>query len=229
MPVISFVSSKGGVGKTTTAVIVASILAEQTQQLVTLVDADPNKPLEKWAQLPGKPDNIHVVSDEAESRIVDIIDEADRTSKFVIVDLEGAATSRVSNAISMSNIVIIPVQGSGLDADQAVKTIRLILAAGKSQRRKIPYRVLFTRMPAAITSNNMKAIRGTLEDANVPIMNTALIEREAFKAIFLHGGTISQLDGKKVSGKDIALRNANAVTEEIVATLVELAKQTEVA
>ncbi|PIB95332.1 ParA family protein [Caulobacter sp. X] len=229
MAVIAFVSSKGGVGKTTSALVVAGVLAGLTKDLVTIVDADPNKPLKKWSELAGKPDNIAVVTDEAESRIVDIIDEASQSSRFVIVDLEGAATSRVSNAISMSNLVIIPVQGSGLDADQAVKTIRLILEAGKSQRRKIPYRVLFTRVPAMINSNNMKAIRGTLEEAGVPIMNTALIEREAFKAIFLHGGTVSGLDPEKVSGTDVALRNATAVTEEMVTTLAELAKQREVA
>lgn len=229
MPVISFVSSKGGVGKTTSALLVASILAEHANTHVTLVDADPNKPLLKWSELPGRPETITVVADEAESRIVDIIDEASTSSKFVIVDLEGAATSRVSNAISMSNLVIIPLQGSGLDADQAVKTIRLILNAGKSQRRKIPYRVLFTRMPPIINSNNMKAIRSTLEAADVPIMETALIEREAFKAVFLHGGTLTGLDPKAVSGTDKALRNATAVTKEILELLKTLGNQAEAA
>jgi len=228
MAVIAFVSSKGGVGKTTSAAVVAGVLAETTKLPITIVDADPNQPLLKWSQLPGCPENITVIADEAETRIVDIIEDAEKTSRFVIVDLEGAATSRVSNAIAMSDLVVIPVQGSGLDADQAIKTIKLVLQAGKSLRRKIPYRVLFTRMPAAITSNNMKSIRGKLEAAEIPIMTSSIIEREAYKAIFLVGGTISQLD-TKVSGKAMAIKNAEAVTTEILQLLVDIKTASEAA
>ena len=45
---------------------------------------------------------------------------------FVIVDLEGTASLMVSNAIGMSDLVIIPIQGSSMDAKGGAKTIRLI-------------------------------------------------------------------------------------------------------
>ena len=62
MPVISFVSPKGGVGKTTSALILATELAAQGASRVTIIDADPNLPIAKWSKLPGKPDNIEVVT-----------------------------------------------------------------------------------------------------------------------------------------------------------------------
>ncbi|WP_306666057.1 ParA family protein, partial [Escherichia fergusonii] len=49
MPVISFVSSKGGVGKTTSAVVLAGEFAAAGRK-VCLIDADPNRPLEAWVR-----------------------------------------------------------------------------------------------------------------------------------------------------------------------------------
>ncbi len=42
MPVISFASSKGGAGKTTSAIILATELAQGTD--IVLIDADPAQP-----------------------------------------------------------------------------------------------------------------------------------------------------------------------------------------
>ena len=44
MPVVSLVSPKGGVGKTTTALLIASTLDHRGQNVV-LLDGDPNQPL----------------------------------------------------------------------------------------------------------------------------------------------------------------------------------------
>ena len=148
MPVISFVSPKGGVGKTTSALLLATELAQHASK-VTVIDADPNLPIHKWSQLPGCPENLEVVADTGESTIVDSIDDARGNSPFVIVDLEGAASARVTNAISMSNLVLIPIQASVLDADQAARAIKLIRTTGKSQNRVIPYASMFVRVAAA--------------------------------------------------------------------------------
>ena len=75
MPVVSMVSSKGGAGKTTTALIIAGEIASAGRTVI-LVDADPNQPLVAWAARPGKPDNIQVVIDESAETIVDTIAEA---------------------------------------------------------------------------------------------------------------------------------------------------------
>lgn len=137
MPVISFVSPKGGVGKTTSALLLATELAEQGAR-VTVIDADPNLPIAKWSKLPGVPDNMDVVADVGEATIVDAIDEARSRSPFVVVDLEGAASSRVTHAVSMSDLVLIPIQASVLDADQAARAIKLIRMTGKSRGGPFP-------------------------------------------------------------------------------------------
>jgi cellulose biosynthesis protein BcsQ len=42
-PVISFASPKGGAGKTTAALVLASELLQQLKKPVTIIDADPNR------------------------------------------------------------------------------------------------------------------------------------------------------------------------------------------
>ena len=81
MPVVSMVSSKGGAGKTTTALIIAGEIASAGRRVI-LVDADPNQPLVAWADRPGKPDNIQVVIDESAETIVDTISEAKTRAPF---------------------------------------------------------------------------------------------------------------------------------------------------
>ena len=88
MPVVSMVSSKGGAGKTTTALILAGEFAE-AGKTVTLVDADPNRPIEAWSKRGEVPKNIRVTVDEDADTIIDTIDAERKRSHFVIVDLEG--------------------------------------------------------------------------------------------------------------------------------------------
>src|SRR3712207_1025364 len=88
MPTIVFASPKGGTGKSTSAVLLATELAE-TGKKVTVIDADPNRPLSKWAKRPGKQASLIVLDDVTEDTIIGAIEGAARTSHFVIVDLEG--------------------------------------------------------------------------------------------------------------------------------------------
>ncbi|MDH3771847.1 MAG: AAA family ATPase, partial [Nitrospirota bacterium] len=59
MPICVFASSKGGSGKSTSSLLLAAELARKATA-VTVIDADPNQPINDWAKLPGKPDNITV-------------------------------------------------------------------------------------------------------------------------------------------------------------------------
>jgi len=147
MPTIVFVSPKGGAGKTTSALVLASQLAKKTK--VTVIDADPNHPIATWATGANKPANLTVISDTDEETIADRIDEAAAETPFVIVDLEGTASKIVVMAVSRADYVIVPTQGSELDAEQAGKALNVIRQHEKSMRRAdpdyvLPYSVLLT-------------------------------------------------------------------------------------
>jgi len=215
MPNIVFASPKGGAGKSTSAVLLATQLADLGVS-VTLVDADPNKPLSRWARLPGKPDNLAVVADVTEESIIDAIETAGRKTPFVIVDLEGTASMMVAYAISRADLVIIPVQGSHLDAAEAAKAIKLVRAQEVAFKRTIRYTVLFTRTSTAIRTRTFQSIEGEFAANSIPMLETQLHERDAYRAVFAFGGSLSGLDPAQVSNIPAAMLNAHNFTREIV-------------
>ena len=93
-----------------------------------------------------------------EESIVDAIDGAEREAAFVIVDLEGTASLLVAKTIGMADFVVIPTQGSSMDAKGAAKTIRLIRNSEKLSRRRIAHAVLLTRTGAAVTSRALRNV-----------------------------------------------------------------------
>lgn len=224
MPSIVFASPKGGAGKSTSAVLLATELAN-SGATVTLIDADPNKPVSRWAKKPGRPASLTVIADVDEETITGQIKDARAKSQFVIVDLEGTASAMVTFAIGMANLVIVPTQGSQLDAAEAVRAIKLVRNTEASRDgMKIPAAVLFTRANAAIETRDLKEIRAQFTGNGVPVFDTQIVERAAYRALFSYGGTLKTLDTKEVSGIAAALTNARAFASEVISIL----KQNEV-
>lgn len=218
MPVISIANPKGGSGKTTAALILASELGAKGAD-VTVIDADPERWISSWAELPGKPVGVEIVVDVTEDTIMDRIDEAAARSQFVIIDLEGTASLMVANAISLSDLVIVPVQGSSMDARGAAKTVRLIRNQERAARRKIPFSVLLTRTGAAIRSRALRNVQDQLSQAGVDMFAVNLVERAAFKELTDFGGTLTGLDPAQVANIDKAVDNARAYVGEVLAKL----------
>jgi chromosome partitioning protein len=218
MPTIVFASPKGGAGKTTSAVLLATELA-QSGGNVTVIDADPNRNISEWATRSGRPDNLTVVTNAAEDTIINHIEHAAGTVPWVVVDLEGTASLVVSYAISMADLVVIPLQGSHLDARQAARAIRLIENQERAIRRPIARAVLFTRTSAAIQPRTLRHIRAELADAGVPTFAVEIVDREAYRAIFSYGGTVAGLAAHGVTNLHSAVANARAFAAEVVERL----------
>jgi chromosome partitioning protein len=228
MPTIVFASPKGGAGKSTSAVVLATELAGQGATVV-VIDADPNRPVSRWASRPGKPSSLTVVADVTEDAILDRIDQASRQAAFVIVDLEGTASLMVGYAISRADLVIIPTQGSLLDATEAVKAIRLVRNMEKTAGKTIPTAILFTRTSAAIRPRSLQAIEAEFAQSGVQVLETQMHERDAFKGLFAFGGSLADLDRSQVGNVAAAITNARAFAAEILAILKPAAKVGEAA
>lgn len=217
MPTIAFISPKGGVGKTTAALLLASQLARGAK--VTIIDADPNHPIASWAKGTALPDDLSIVANVDEDNILDRIEEAAAKTPFVIVDLEGTAAKIVLLAVSQADLVVIPMQGSQLDAEQASRAIRVLKQHEKMTGRAVPYGVLLSRTSPIIRTRTMGHIQEGLSDAGVPMFATQLHEREAFRAIFSFRQTLEALDPKEVPNVDKAIANAEQFAVEVIEQL----------
>jgi len=212
MPVISFASPKGGVGKSTSALLLASGLTEAGAS-VTVIDGDPNRTLYNWAQQAGA-QGFPCRELPSDNEILDAIEETATKSQFVIVDLEGTANLAMSRAISRTDLVIIPLQASPVDARQASRAIKLVVDEGRALRRTIPYRMLFTRVNPAIATRDEREIRSQFREAKIPTFSTALNDRAAFRAMFTHYRSLWNLTDE-ANGLDKARQNAAAFVGEV--------------
>ncbi len=214
MPVIVTASSKGGAGKSTMTLVLAQAL-DSMGASVTIIDADPNRPILRWKSGQSS-STIDVVGDVTEGSIIRVIREHSANRQFVLVDLEGTANRLVSRAITQADLVLIPLQASALDSNEASRAVSLIREEEETlEGRLIPFRIIMTRTNPIITTKIEAGIIQALRDAQIPLMSVRLHERQAYKAIFVRRLTLSELD-ENVNGIPAALENAERLAEEVV-------------
>jgi chromosome partitioning protein len=219
MPTIAFVSPKGGAGKTTSAFLLSTALSKLYD--VTLIDADPNHPIKTWAAGGNTPPRLTIVSDANEDTIIERIEDAAAKTPFVVVDLEGTASKIVIYAISQADFVIVPTQGSQLDANEASRAIRVVVQSEKVTGKAKPYAVLLTRTSPVIRTRGLAHIENGLASANIPVLETELNERDAFRAVFSFQQTLDGLNSADVPNLEQAKANVEELTREILEKLAE--------
>ena len=213
VPTIAFVSSKGGVGKTTSALLLALGLAERGYS-VALVDSDPNLPLKAWAALPGRPDKIRLFHAPSFQDLPGELRGAKAAADWVVVDTEGGAPRMGGLAIANADLVVTPLAASQLDAREAVKVAKLVADVAKREGREIPLVCLFARTPSGVR-RSFDEVRAILEAAGIPALATALSDKEAFRALFFRGGSLGALNRRQVSGVTAAKALVEAFTDEV--------------
>lgn len=214
MPVIAFASSKGGAGKTTSAIILATTLSRS--HTVTLIDADPapSERLNRWAEKAPLPSRLRVIRSRGERSIQDEIDLECQKSEFVIIDLEGAATKLNAYAMGEADLVIIPMGDEQPDAEEAIETLAELQMQGRALRREIPVRILFARTKAAVKSRLERSLNEQVR-RKVGAFDVELHARTAFSSLHNLGGTLYDMDLMEISGVEKAIANAESFAEEL--------------
>ncbi len=214
MPVIVTASSKGGAGKSTMTLVLAQAL-DAMGASVTIIDADPNRPILRWRSGESA-STVEVVGDVTESSIIRVIREYSAVRQFVLVDLEGTANRLVSRAITQADLVLIPLQASALDSNEAGRAVNLIKEEEEAlDGRVIPFRIIMTRTNPLITTKIEGGIIHALRAAEIPLMQVRLQERQAYKAIFVQRLSLRELD-ESINGLPAANENAERLAEEVV-------------
>lgn len=226
-PVISLASTKGGVGKTTLAYVLATAFAARLSPRrsgspdrrtsgtpkVFCIDADPNRILSQALQLTGMPEIRCVESDG--DRLLNDLREASAEAAIVLIDLEGSANQAMLYAAGKSNLVLVPAQPSRFDVVEAVKTVGTVRTAADLVGREILYRVVLSRTPV-LRQRVADHSRQQFVHANLPMLNVELVQRTAFQTMTYTGEPPFRQDPD--SG---ATANVNSLLDE-VADLVGL-------
>jgi chromosome partitioning protein len=216
VPVVTVASPKGGSGKSTASVILATELAHAGAEVVIL-DCDPNRSITIWSSRGFLPPRIAVKSDVGESEIVRTIKQQDADGRVVIVDLEGVASRLASRAISQADLVLTPMRATTLDATIGIRALALVEEEEEALGRPIRHAIVFT-MTRAIRSKQHTAIEASLKGQGVDVITPPLMERAAFSALFEFGGDLRTMpaQGKMEPAADNAAQFAQAVYQRLV-------------
>ncbi|WJH40323.1 ParA family protein [Aliirhizobium terrae] len=218
MPVISFANAKGGAGKTTAALLLATELAHEGFR-ITIIDADPQRWISQWQEASGKVRNIEVVSEITIASLQCHLREMASQTDYFIIDLAGARDALVTTALGLSDHVFIPVQGSAMDARGAAQILDLLALMKDKGRLDIAHSVVLTRVTSMVTTKAIVAIKGLLASKGVHVLATPIGERIAFKELFETGGTLHSMDPARVSNVDKARDNARQFAQEVLSLM----------
>jgi len=190
--IIAFAPSKGGVGKSTACAAVGARLAQRGEQ-VLIIDLDQNKTLERWgrkATIPGLTVKA-MERDQFTTEFRETIAKGD--IDHVLIDLAGAREATTLKAIARSDLVVIPAQASEPDLREALVVASDVRDVAEEKGAPIPFRVLLTKM-SPLRTRVTDFVYQELARHQFPIFRTVMVERVAYKEMFLTGAPPSISD-----------------------------------
>lgn len=179
MSVIAIVHTKGGVGKTTSAIYLAAA-ASHAGISVTVLDADPQGSAVDWAEAAkeaGAPLPFPVQSANARSL------RANPESQLTIIDTPPGTAGAIDSAIEAADLVIVPTGVSPLDVRRVWPTLDVTAHR--------PTAILLTSVDLRTTLAT--EVRELLETEDVPVIRTPILRREAMRKSY--GSTPTTLHG----------------------------------
>lgn len=198
---LSVVSSKGGAGKTTVAILLAGEYALRGNS-VLLIDADNRQNLSEWWKLSqdkdNVPANIDLVAASTQRSVEQALSKAGHD--VVIMDSPGVDSVIANTIIGNSDIVISPVQANQDEIRSVGQAAENTADIAEERGRAIPHGVVVTRI--ALTARSLEAYRfirpfvAALRDAGYPstLLVTELTERNCYREIRNGYGTLQMLD-----------------------------------
>ena len=124
--------------------------------------------------------------------------------KAVLIDLAGAREAMALKAIARSDLVVIPAQASEPDLREALVVASDVRDVAEEKGAPIPYRLLLTKM-SPLRTRVTDFVYRELARHNLPIFRTVMVERVAYKEMFLTGVPPSATDKGGAGGEVAAL------------------------
>lgn len=176
--IISVLSLKGGVGKTTTAIHLAACSA--TKQKTILLDADEEGSAISWADNArdnGKPLPFEVVAGDRSSLAKQA--RALEQRGTVIMDTPPNNREVLQLAGMLASVVVIPVSPTGVDVDRLAGTLNMIENI-EATRGQLVTGILLTRV------DNREKLGGEAREAlkDYPVFTAQIRNLKRYKDVF---------------------------------------------
>jgi chromosome partitioning protein len=203
--VISLINQKGGVGKTTTAINIASALSAKKLN-VMMVDADPQGSVMQWQSAGANRefDVVHLPASDLRSQI----EIHRRAFDHVVIDSPPALSQASQEIAAASDLAIIPIAPSSLDIWSSRETIRLVSDVGRTHPGLFARLLVYRKIPGTRLAAEA---REALNSYGLEIFKTEISQRIAYVEAIVSGVSIL-----KYSPNSVAAREIRSLCDEIL-------------
>jgi chromosome partitioning protein len=175
--IITVAGFKGGVGKTTSAVHLATFLNKKGKTL--LIDGDPNRSATGWAKRGSLPFTV-----------IDVRQAAMYAGKFpyVVIDTQARPEKEDLEALAQGcDLLVLPTSPDVLALDALNLTINTLKGLGTQK-----FKILLTIVPPKPSRDGEEA-RASLMDAGIPVFQQIIRRYAVFQKAALAGVPVSEI------------------------------------
>ena len=209
MPVVAIVNQKGGTGKTTLAINLASVLAEKGA--VLLLDADPQASSQNWAASEWTSPEGLAVKGMGKGNLLEQVRSVSREYDWIIIDGPPGITRTSADAVRAADLVLIPAKPSPLDVWAAADIVAAVRARQKTSNGAP--KAAFVITMAQPRTRLGRQIDAALSEMGIPVLQARTTQRVSYPNAINDGNSV-------VDGADQTARN------EILAIRGELESMT---
>jgi len=183
---IGIVNQKGGVGKTTIAVNLASAMAWHKQSTL-LWDADPQGSVMQWQSIKKNP--LFPVIHDPSPLTRAIVRKQTKKFDWVIIDSPPATGQIASSVLEVSDVVLVPIGPSALDLWSSAETLDMIKKVGKRNRRLQPALLISRKIPGTRLG---REARDAVASFDIGVLPVEISQRIAYVEAMIAGVSVLQ-------------------------------------
>ncbi len=194
MKTIAIASQKGGTGKTTTAVHLATAATLAGFDAV-VIDLDPQGSAATWGDDRG--DNAPEVISGQATRLNVLLESAAREGfDLVVIDTGPAADAAARRSAELADLVLIPCRPSAFDLKAIRTTLDLVEAT------RTPAFVVLNAAP--IRSRSVDEARDVVEGMGAKVAPVVICQRAAYGHSIIAGQTAQEFEPEGKAAEEIA-------------------------
>lgn len=189
MPIVTIASTKGGVGKSTFAINIATAMLNNGTK-VAILDADSQNTVSKWNKVReymisqgAQLKNLYVASANGDA-LLDIASNKSQQGYIVLIDSPGVDDANMRAALLRSDYIITICPTSPVDLWEIETLMHVIKQLKQVQNRKIPLILIFNKVPSIHNATGISVAMEFLNSNNIVpdfILKSAIKERASFK------------------------------------------------